>query len=391
MSFQIEIDHVNEKNRSIQDLPRHREPDFVTVEPDIERIERKASENDDYDNLIVIGNGGSVTSFRAYLYAFMPETDLNVRIVTTPEPDYLNKISKEMRAENTLVMPISKSGETITVIESLLYFLKRDYDVFGVTSDNNGALKQILETRDFDWIEHPDVGGRFSGATETALVPAAFAGIDIKEIREGAEDMYEKLSPRNNYNPALNVASAFYDAEQRGYRELFTGFYSTRLFGFKPLFVQLMHETVCKQNSGQTVYGDLGPEFQHHTNQRIFGGKKDVLPVFFRTDTNEREHLEVEEQLQDVEIRGRALSDLDDMEMKQSVKSEYRGVKEALDEEEIPNITFNLTDLSHRAAGETIAFMQYLAVYSAWLRDVNPFNQPDVEKSKEIGFRERFE
>lgn len=390
MSFQIEIDHVNEKNRSVQELPKHREPGFVNVEPDLEKIERKAEGNGGYENLVVIGNGGSVTSFRAYLYAFLPETDLNVRIVTTPEPDYLNKISQEMRPEDTLIMPISKSGETVTVIEALLYFLKRDYDAFGVTSDNDGALKQILERKDFDWIEHLDVGGRFSGATETALVPAAFAGIDIREIREGAEEMYEKLSPQNSYNPALNVASALYDAEKQGFNEIFTGFYSTRLFGFKPLFVQLMHETVCKEGEGQTVYGDIGPEFQHHTNQRIFGGKKDVLPVFFRTDTNEREHLEVEEQLKDVEIRGKRLSGLDDMELKESVRSEYQGVKNALDDEDMPNITFNLTNLSHKAAGETVAFLQYLAVYSAWLRDVNPFDQPDVEKSKRIGFEERF-
>lgn len=391
MSFQIEIDHVNEKNRSVQDLPRKREPDFVHVEPDLEMIQRKAEENENYENLVVIGNGGSVTSFRAYLYAFMPETDMDVRIVTTPEPDYLNRVSKEMRPENTLVMPISKSGETLTVIESLMYFLKRDYDVFGVTSDNEGALKQILEKRDFDWIEHPDVGGRFSGATETALVPAAFAGIDVREVREGAEDMYERLSPQNKYNPALNVASAFYDAEKQGFPELFAGFYATRLFGFKPLFVQLMHETVCKEGEGQTVYGDLGPEFQHHTNQRIFGGKENVLPIFFRTDTNEREHIEVGGDLVDVQVRGKTLDDLDGMELKESVRSEYEGVKQALDDHDRPNITFNLTNLSHRGAGETVAFLQYLAVYSAWLRDVNPFDQPDVEKSKKLGFQARFD
>jgi len=132
-------------------------------------------------------------------------------------------------------MPISKSGETVGVLESLLYFMKRDYPVFAVTSDNDGALRNIVERNDYGWIEHPDIGGRFSGLTETALVPAAFAGIDIREIRKGGEKMYEKISPQKQYNPALNLASAFYDAEQNGYDEIFTPFYSTRLFGFYPL------------------------------------------------------------------------------------------------------------------------------------------------------------
>ncbi len=390
MSFKIEIDHLNEKNRSIQELPRKREPDFATYEPDLERIKSSLEEEHDFDNLVVIGNGGSITSFRAYLYAFFPETDVDVRLVTTMDPDYLNRISRELDPDNTLVMPISKSGETVGVLESTLYFMKRDYPVFAVTSDNDGALRQIVEREDLNWIEHPDIGGRFSGATETALVPAAFAGMPISEIRDGAEEMYEKLSPDKQYNPALNLAAAFYDAEKKGYENIFTGFYSTRMFGFYPLFVQLMHETVCKDGEGQTVSGDLGPEFQHHTNQRIFGGKRDIIPVFFNTENHEHEEFEVPDELYDVEVKGKQLGMLDGMSMQESLYAEYQGVKDALDEEEMPNVTISLTDLSHRAAGKMVAFMQYLAVYSAWLRDVDAFTQPDVEKSKKVGFEHRF-
>ncbi|MFB6217368.1 MAG: hypothetical protein ABEJ72_10475, partial [Candidatus Aenigmatarchaeota archaeon] len=243
MSVRIEIDHVNEKNRSVQELPRQRKPEFTDYSPDIEDT---VDEHDQYDNLIVIGNGGSITSFRAYLYAFMDEVDKDVRIVTAMDPDFLNRLSSELRSGNTLVMPISKSGDTTGVIESLLYFMKRDYPVFAVTSDNDGALKQIVEREDLGWIEHPDIGGRFTGLTETALTPAAFAGIEINEIRRGGEEMYDKISPDNQYNPALNIASALYDAEKKGYEQVFAPFYSTRLFGFLPLYIQLMHETVCK-------------------------------------------------------------------------------------------------------------------------------------------------
>lgn len=389
MSIKLEIDHVNEKKRSVQKLPHKETPDFVECTPDIEEIERKAAEHD-FENLVVIGNGGSITSFRAYLYALIDETDVDVRLVTTMDPDYLNRLSRQFDPEQTLVMPISKSGETIGVIESLMYFVKRDYPVFAVTSDNDGALRNIVEKNDYGWIEHPDVGGRFSGLTETALVPAAFAGIDVREIREGGEEMYENLSPEKQYNPALNLASAMYNAEQRGYDKVFTPFYSTRLFGFYPLFVQLMHETVCKNGKGQTFFGDLGPECQHHTNQRVFGGEKDVLTTFFRCDAHEREELDIPDNLGDIEVRGRKLSELEGSTLKDSLFSEYKGVKNAMDEEDMPNITLNIASVSHRNLGKLVALLQYLAVYSAWLRDVDPFTQPDVEKSKEIGFEERF-
>ncbi len=389
MSIQIEIDHINEKSRSVQELPEKDEPYFSKYYPDLEKI-IEMKEQKDYENLVVIGNGGSITTFRAYLYAFLRESDKNVRLVTTMDPDYLNTLGRELEPEETIVMPVSKSGKTTGVIESTLYFLERGYEILPVTSDNNGALKNIVEERNLDWIRHPDVGGRFSGLTETALAPAAFAGIDIKQIRKGGEKMYQKLSPENRYNPALNLASALYDAENKGYEQLFTPFYSTRLFGFYPLFVQLMHETVCKEEKGQTVFGDMGPEVQHHTNQRIFGGRSDVISMFFRTDAHEKETIEVPDDLKDIELRDKTLADLNGEELGDSLRSEYEGVKKAMNEQDMPNITVNLTDVSHKTLGKLVALMQYTAVYSAWLRDVNAFNQPDVEKSKEYGFKERF-
>lgn len=389
MSIKIEVEHFSEDKRKHQDFPKKDEPEFVSVEPDIQKI-REARDNYDYDNLIVIGNGGSITSFRAYLYAFLGETDKNVRLATTMDPDYLNNLTDEMDPEETVVMPISKSGETVGVIEALMHFIDRDYPVCAVTSQNDGALKQIVEENDYGWIQHQDVGGRFSGLTETALAPALFAGIDVEGIREGGEEMYEKLSPKMQYNPALNVASALHDAELDGYQEVFTPFYSTRLFGFYPLLVQLMHETVCKDGEGQTFYGDMGPECQHHTNQRLFGGREDVATMFFRTEAHEKSSISIPENLGDIDIRGRQLGELEGQELSDSLEAEYKGVKDTLEDEEMPSITINLTDVSHKTLGKLVAFMQYLSVYSAWLRDVEPFNQPDVEKSKQIGFDERF-
>lgn len=385
MSFEIETNNLEAAEKDVADKEI---PKFAEYKPDLELIKEKASEQD-FENLIVIGNGGSVTSFRAYLYAFLPEISKDVRIVTTMDPDYLSRLSRELDVEKTLVMPISKSGETVGVIESLMFFMKRGYDVFPVTSDNDGALRNIVDEKGLDWIEHPDIGGRFTGAVETALVPAAFVGMDIDEIREGAEDMYERLRPGKE-NAAEDMALKLFEAEERGYNEILAPFYSSRMFGFYPLFVQLMHETVCKKGQGQTVYGDHAPEYQHHTNQRMFGGRKNILPIFFRTETHEHADIDVPEGLENIGIRGKKLGDLERNSYSEALDSEYYGVKHALDKIERPNATLTLQELSYSSAGELIAFLQYLAVYSAWLRGVNPFNQPDVEESKEIGFNERF-
>ena len=383
MSFEIEIEKIREHGKEIEKI----QPDFAEYQPDIQAI-KQAVEEHGRENLILIGNGGSVTSFRALLYTFMPEVSGNVRIVTTMEPDYLHRLSREFDKEDTVVMPISKSGSTVGVLESLMFFMEKDYPVFAVTSDNNGALRQIVEREDLPSIEHPDIGGRFSGLTETGLTPAAFIGLDPERIREGGEKMYEKLD--KDENAASHVASCLLQAEEEGYDQILNPIYSTRLLGFQPLFIQLMHETVCKDGEGLTVYGDLGPEYQHHTNQRLFGGKNDVVPFFFRADTHEKRNISIPEHLQDIELRDRKLSELDGQSLSDSLEAEYRGVRDALSDEDMSSMTLHLSELSYSAAGELIAFLQYLAVYSAKLRDVNPYNQPDVEKSKRIGFEERF-
>lgn len=191
-------------------------------------------------------------------------------------------------------------------------------------------------------------------------------------------------------NSVAHLASALWKAEKEGLDQILNPVYSTRLLGFQPLFIQLMHETVCKEGEGMTVYGDLGPEYQHHTNQRLFGGRKDVIPFFMKADTHEKREIKVPDSLKDVDLRGHELKDLEGTQLSHSLESEYRGVKEALEEEDMPHVTINLTELDYRAAGELMAFLQYLAVYSANLRGVDAFTQPDVEKSKDIGFRKRF-
>ncbi|WP_414837630.1 hypothetical protein ACK3SF_05160 [Candidatus Nanosalina sp. VS9-1] len=383
MTFEIEIEGLDESDQEID----QKLPDFTGIEPDIDRINQIAEEYD-YENIVVIGNGGSVTSFRALLYTFMPEVDKNVRIVTTMEPDFLHRISGEYRKEDTLVVPISKSGSTVGVIETLFYFMNKDYDVLPVTSDNDGALRNIVEREGLDYIEHREVGGRFSGMTETALLPAALIGLDVEEIRKGAELMYQNLEEQDN--SAYKLASALKSSQEAGYTEILNAIYSTRLFGFKPLFVQLMHETACKRGEGMTVLGDLGPEYQHHTNQRLFGGENDMVPFFIRSEANEARKITVPDEIQDIDLRGRDLGELNGIDLSESLKSEYRGVKEALEEEDMPHVTLTLTDLSYQAAGEMVAFMQILAVYFARFQGVDPFTQPDVEKSKRKGFEARF-
>ncbi|MFB6159133.1 MAG: hypothetical protein ABEJ95_05780 [Candidatus Nanohalobium sp.] len=374
MSINIESENIPVKETDVDTSL----PEFTEIEPDfsLEGIDR------DFSTLIVIGNGGSITSLRALKYAFLEEMDRELEIITTMDPDRLHKISADHSPEDTLVMPISKSGSTVGVIESLIYFINRGYDFNPLTTPGS-PLHTIAERYSRDIIEHQEVGGRFSGLTNTALAPAKLLGLETGEIREGGEEGYR------HKEKAVKTAEKLYAAEKEGYGEVLTPFYSSRMFGFYPLLIQLMHETVCKEREGQTFYGDHAPEYQHHTNQRLFGGKENVLTFFFRT-SHRRETVNVPEELEDINLKGERLGELDRENLSDALNAEYRGVRETLEEEKKPFIDLKLEDSGYRGFGRFMAFIQLTAYYSAKIRGVEPLTQPDVEKSKEKSVEERF-
>ncbi len=357
------------------------EPAFATYTPDMDLVRDTVAAHE-AEHVIVVGNGGSVTSFRAYSAALAGR---DVDIVTTMDPDRLHAVAERYPQEETVVMPISKSGTTTGVLEATLFLRDRGFPLLPVTSDNDGALRELVRRDDLEWVEHPPLGGRFSGTAETALAPAAMAGIDIGGIRTGARRGYSEPGP------ARSLAAALHAAEQDGYDEVFTGVYASRLAGVLPLWVQLMHETVCKQGEGQTVYGDVGPEFQHHTNQRIFGGRDDVLPLLVRVAEHRKADLSIPGDMRDVPLRERTLGDLDGESLGAALDAEMRGVTGALDAADRPYVTVTVPRVAAATMGELVAFMQRVAVESAVLRGVDPYTQPDVEHSKDIGFAARFE
>jgi glucose-6-phosphate isomerase len=69
--------------------------------------------------------------------------------------------------------------------------------------------------------------------------------------------------------------------------------------------------------------------------------------------------------------------------------SEARGVMGSMDEIEAPWASITMKDESEGSIGFYVGMMQYLAFYFAVMRRVEPFDQPAVEKAKEIALKNR--
>ncbi|MFW6311913.1 MAG: hypothetical protein ACOC1K_06730 [Nanoarchaeota archaeon] len=382
--------NTNILKEKIRKIKKEEKPVFVKDKPPIKKIKQLASKYSKYKNIIVIGNGGSITSSQAF-YTALGNMKKKMYVLNTMEPDYVNKLKKNCKKKDTLVIPISKSGNTVGVIESVMAFI--DYPMLVVTQTENSALYKIAKKRKIETLEHPVVGGRYSGRTTCGLLPAAILDIDIEAINKGALFMYKKCdtSVSIEKNPALKISTILYALDKKGYHEVFLPIYSTRLEGFNNLIIQLIHESSCKEGKGQTIIGALAPESQHHTNQRFFGGKKNILGLFNRViDQDDTKSVtKIPKDLADIEIRDGKLEDINNIPLNKSIEFEFLGTKHDASNNRIPNMVISIDKITPHSIGEYLALWQYIAVYSSYLREVNPFDQPQVENSKEISFELR--
>lgn len=380
-------DHVREK---LNQIPWLETPSFVTHKLEIRQFKKKLAKYKKFRNIIVIGNGGSVNNFYAFYEALNEPNAKEAKkayILNTVEPDAINYLKSVCSKKETLVMPISKSGTTVTVIESLMAFM--DYPILAVTG-RDGTLAEMAKKEKWDTIEHPDIGGRYSGRSACGLIPALFCNLGIDDINKGAMDMYRKCAQKVpiEKNPALQLSVALYQLDKEGYTEIFMPVYATKLLGFLALIIQLIHESTGKDGKGQSIYGALAPESQHHTNQRFFGGRKNVAGIFLRLEkqADQKSKVKVPHSLADIRLRDGYLRDIDGIPYAKALEFEYEGTRQDAVRKKIPHAVVTLDRLSSRSIGELLAFWQYVAVYSSVLRDVDPYDQPQVEGSKFISF-----
>ena len=293
---------------------------------------------------------------------------------------------KKLNPEDTIVVAISKSGETVTQIEALMHFI--EYPLLFVTGKGS-TLENIGLAAGAMIVEHPPIGGRYTAFTEVSLLPAAMCGINIAELMKGATDMFQHY---DGDNIAMDAAQIFFKLEQRGLVDVFMPFYSNSLYAFNSVIVQLCHESFGKNGKGQTYFAHEAPESQHHTNQRFFGGRKNIAGFFIHQESFRTDHLtHVPEKLQAVSIKDGTLKTLDQIPLSGSMNAEFSSTWQDAHMSGLPIVALELKEITARSIGGFIAFWQLFAVYSSVIRDVNPFDQPQVENSKKISWNIRKE
>ncbi len=360
-------------------------PAFLTYEPDFAAMEEIAKQFENKSNIIVIGHGGSITSFAGIYNAFREHSSKKAYFISTVDPDYISEVKITAPKETSVVVAISKSGETVTQIEALLQFL--DYDMVVITGET-GPLAEIANSVGAKIIKHPAIGGRFCGMTEVGLFPAMMCGIDAKSIFIGAKEFYAKFGEANDAYASASILSQL--ETDPGIIDVFMPVYDSHLYYLSSLIVQLCHESFGKDGKGQTYFAHTAPESQHHTNQRFFGGRKNIAGWFVSSESPLRDlTTKVPDNLKPIIIKNGSLSVLDGLPLESALHFEREGTIEDAKQAGIPVVDQTIEQRSPNEIGRLIAFWQLYAIYSSLMRKVDPFDQPQVENSKKISFSKR--
>ena len=358
--------------------------DFITYKPDFSLMGKFVKDFEKYKNILIIGHGGSVTSFYGFYNALGQEVSKKAYFLSSTDPDYIYELKKQLKPTDTLVIPISKSGETTTQIEALMQFA--EYPILAITGKAS-TLRAITEKLSGEIYLHPTIGGRYTGITEVGLLPAAICGINVEGLYNGAKKWYEQYEQENL---AWKTASVLWQLEQQGFVDVFMPFYSRNLFFMSNIIIQLCHESFGKAGLGQTYFAHEAPESQHHTNQRFFGGRKNICG-FFNTVENFNHPTQnvFPPSVHSVQIKEHAIFDINKIPLEKSMEFEAQGTIDDANIHSIPIISLSILNFSPEEIGGYLAFWQLFAVYSSYLRKVDPFDQPQVENSKVISFNKR--
>lgn len=359
-----------------------------------------------FDNFVVIGIGGSALGNIALQQALRhPNWNLlskkerhgYLRLFVTDnvDPDYISGLIDVLDVKKTLFNVISKSGSTAECMAN--YFIlkkilqnkvskKYNQHIIVTTDAVKGYLREtVVKENLLSFVVPSNVGGRFSVLSPVGLISAAFTGIDIEQLLNGASYMSRKCaSEKLSENPAAMYAviQYLYYWLKRPMSVMMP--YSSSLYGIADWYRQLWAESLgkktnCRQevvNVGPTPVKALGATDQHSQVQLYIEGPHDKIINFISVDKFSK--IVKIPSIDKHYLGGHTLNEL--------IKSEEEATRMALTKAGRPNLTINLPVINAHTLGQVIYLLELATAYAGELFDIDAFNQPGVELGKQLTY-----
>lgn len=349
------------------------------------------------DVVVIIGIGGSYLGSKAALDALTHHFDLYLEKSSSPKivfagqnlsEDYLSELMELLSAKSAAAVVISKSGTT-TEPAVAFRIIKQHFEekygkeesarrIVAVTDESRGALRKLSEMEGYETFIIPDnVGGRFSVLTPVGLIPVAVAGYDIRAMLEGARDMQKRSSEHSENNPAVAYAAIRNALYSSGKKIEIIVNYNPKLQYVAEWWKQLYGESEGKENRGIFPASVNFTSDLHSMGQYIQEGERHIFETVISVEKPNRS-LSIANDPKNLD----GLNFLSGKSIDECNKMAELGTRIAHVDGGVPNMRIILPEINEYNIGSLFYFFEKACGISAYMLDVNPFDQPGVEDYK---------
>jgi glucose-6-phosphate isomerase len=354
--------------------------------------------------LVVIGIGGSYLGARAAIellsHSFAGLLGQGQRraprifyLGHTISPTYTAELLEVLAGMDFSVNIISKSGTTTepaVAFRLIKELLEKKYGkagaagrIYATTDRARGALKQLADAEGYPQFVIPDdVGGRYSVLTPVGLLPIAAAGIDIRELMDGAADGCREYGvPELEQNAAYQYAAVRNILHRKGKAIEILVNYEPGLHYFAEWWKQLYGESEGKDHKGIFPAAvDFSTDL-HSMGQYIQEGRRDLFETVLWVE-RPRRSLAIPDDPADTD----GLNFLSGRTMEFVNQKAFEGTLLAHNDGGVPNLVVRVPEIRPFCFGKLVYFFEKACGISGYLNGVNPFDQPGVEAYKKNMF-----
>ena len=365
---------------------------------ELARIKKDAQYvRDHFDILVVCGIGGSYLGARSALEALNGlKSDDKLEIIfmgQTFSPNYVAQVMNYLEGKNFAINVISKSGTTTEtsisfrllkeLLEKQVGKEKARKAIYATTDKARGALKTLCNNEGYaTYVLPDDIGGRYSVFTAVGTFPLACAGVDVEAMLEGAAKARkdaESLPLKDNKCYQYAVMRDYMYRHNKPVEMYVT--YEPQMSQISEWLKQLFGESEGKEHKGLYPSSATFSTDLHSLGQFV----QDGTPLLFETIIN------VLEPKQDVVIPhdNDDLDGLNYLEGKNLAfvnQKAFEGTLKAHEDGGVPCNVIYLDKLDAYSLGYLFYFFMRACAMSAYMLDINPFNQPGVEVYKKNMF-----
>jgi glucose-6-phosphate isomerase len=301
--------------------------------------------------------------------------------------------------KNIGIIALSKSGETLETLLEVQGFIDRfkkhhlslphHFIIATAPRDtsnkenhtDDNSLMRIARTHSIPTMDlSSDIDGRFSLFSNTGYILSSLMEFDMHAFRQGALNVLAYFSTDHIHD----IHTLFTNQHTLDEHVLWT--YDERLLPLVAWWAQLIGESLGKEGGGLTPVIAVGPRDQHSQLQLYLGGPHNKFFTFLYTSRHYETMLKRSQMSPIKDGKEATFFDLDDLKkiaIGDVIGLQMHAVMEALTEEKINN-RLVYVDMDDPFSLGQVCMRIILEVWIlGFLRGIDPFGQPDIEKVKQ--------